>query len=285
MRSREVIRQPVFVRELEVQSIRDITPRMRRIVFSGPDLHAHECEGLTISAFSSTGFDDDVRLIFPHPRTGARPKPAHRGDGTVEWNAETKELFRAYTVRRWDAQAGEVTIDFARHTDGLAERWSSEAEVGMTLWAAGPKLCASLPTHRDWLLLAGDETALPAISRALETIAEQSAQAQSSDNSHADEGANIPVRAFIEVSSKADIQDLPQPPHVSIRWVIRGAETGEGSDLASVVLGTQWPAGSGYAWIAGEAGRIRPLRSELVNRGFAPEDVEITGYWRDPLDL
>ena len=43
-------------------------------------------------------------------------------------------------------------------------------EAGSKVLIAGPKHSAALPRDVDWLLLAGDETALPAIGRCIEML-------------------------------------------------------------------------------------------------------------------
>lgn len=66
---------PIVVRELEVLRVEDITSGMRRIIFGGSQLQAHDFGPHRIDRLHSTGFDDDVRLIFPDPATGERPRP------------------------------------------------------------------------------------------------------------------------------------------------------------------------------------------------------------------
>ena len=156
---------PISIRELEVIRSEDLTPGMRRVVLGGPGLRAHIRDGHEMPEFISDGFDDDVRIIFPDPVTGSRPYPPPGGDGRLKWNDEVNRLFRTYTVRKYDADAGEVSIDFARHGRGLAEGWAIAAAPGAKVWVAGPKRCGALPIHADHLVLVGDMTALPAIGR------------------------------------------------------------------------------------------------------------------------
>jgi NADPH-dependent ferric siderophore reductase len=75
---------------------------------------------------------------------------------------------RTYTLRRADERRQHVDIDFVAHGDkGIAAPWAARAEPGdvLTLSCAGG---AYRPDPgSDWLLLAGDESALPAICAAL----------------------------------------------------------------------------------------------------------------------
>src|SRR4051794_41955620 len=56
-------------------------------------------------------------------------------------------------------------MDFVLHGDGPAAAWAAAAEPGALLGVAGSGALGHRPAER--LLLAGDETALPAISRIL----------------------------------------------------------------------------------------------------------------------
>ena len=251
---------PIVVRELEVLRVEDITSGMRRIIFGGPQLRAHDFGPHRIDRLHSTGFDDDVRLIFPDPATGERPRPQLNEHGTVIWDATVKALFRTYTVRWFDEAAQELAIDFARHGVGLAEHWSHAAQAGDKLWVVGPKACRALPTHRDWLLLVGDETALPAIARGLEELP-----------------AGYPVHAVIEVARREHIFELRTDADATITWLVRA----EGEHFQTALETADFPPQPGYAWVAGEAGKLRAARKTLRARGFAKEDSEFTGYWRD----
>ncbi|MGV0869797.1 siderophore-interacting protein [Corynebacterium kalidii] len=270
--SRDTDIYPITMRELEVLRIEDVTPGMRRVVFGGEGLREHLRDGEQVPAIVSDGFDDDMRMIFPHPVTGERPYPVSLGDGRLDWTAEVNELFRTYTVRRWTPEAGEfgeLVVDFARHGAGLAEGWSDTASVGDRVYAAGPKNCASLPVHTDWLLLIGDETALPAIGRCLEELP-----------------AGHRVVAVVEVPERADIQhDLDglstvDGAGIDLRWVVR-AEGGDFTEtVAALAQGGALPGGTPFVWAAGEAGRLKTVRRFVKERGVPREHVQITGYWR-----
>lgn len=257
---------PISYRELYVEIVEDISPAMRRITFSGEQLQEHDRDGIFVPSLVSNGFDDDVRLIFPDPETGERPHPIAQDNGNLLWPETVKNLFRTYTVRHFDAVGGQLVIDFARHGEGLAENWSQNARIGDAIFVAGPKSCAQLPTHTDWLFLAGDETALPAIGRCLESLP-----------------TGHKAIAVIEVPTTADIQNLEISDSVQIHWAIRD----QGEDFVEKTCGlfeqpanSLLPGGEAYVWAAGEASRLKPLRRLFKACGIAPEHQEITGYWR-----
>src|ERR1700734_1739633 len=92
-------------------------------------------------------------MVFPDGTTNAGGPPTLRG--------------RDFTPRRYAPAAGTLEIDFAIHDAGPATRWAAQAKPGDTLALGGPRGSFVIPSAYDWHLLAGDETALPAISRRL----------------------------------------------------------------------------------------------------------------------
>ncbi|NEE40962.1 siderophore-interacting protein, partial [Streptomyces sp. SID7982] len=77
-------------------------------------------------------------------------------------------------------------------------------------WIAGPKMSHGHPEGVDWLLVIGDETALPAIGRWL-----------------AEMPAGTRARVFIEVGEESHRQDLPTEADATITWLTRdGAPAG-----------------------------------------------------------
>jgi NADPH-dependent ferric siderophore reductase len=127
-------------RQLEVSSVAELSPTMRRIVFHSDDLHD----------FESDSHDDHVKLFVP--------------------DADGQEHMRDYTPRSFDPVAGSLTIDFAIHEAGPATNWASEARAGDRISIGGPRGSAIVPDDFDWYLFCGDETALPAIGRRLEEL-------------------------------------------------------------------------------------------------------------------
>lgn len=265
--SRDTDIYPISLRELEVLHVEDLTPSMRRMTFGGPGLVAHRRDGEEVPPLISDGFDDDVRLILPDPRSGMRPYPRSLGDGRLDWNDEVNDLFRTYTVRAWRPESGaygELVIDFARHGAGLAEGWSALATSGDKVFIAGPKNCGSHPSHTDWLLLIGDETALPAIGRCVEEAP-----------------AGHPVVAIVEVPRRTDIQQFHSEADLDLRWIVRD-EGGDFTAEAQRLSGEResFPAGTPFVWAAGEAGRLKKIRAVVKEAAVPREHVQIIGYWR-----
>ncbi|CAM3735412.1 MULTISPECIES: siderophore-interacting protein [Tsukamurella] len=256
---------PICLREFDVLRVTDVTPGMRRIVVGGPAMDTHVRDGVELPPVRSTGFDDDVKVLLPDLHTGEFPfeVPKNTDQGRVDWTDGSFEHARTYTVREIDADAGEMSIDFVLHGTGLAATWARRAEVGSKVLIAGPKHSAALPRDVDWLLLGGDETALPAIGRCLELLP-----------------PGFKATAIIEVAEPAHRQELRTQGDVEFVWLYR-SESGGQSRMVETVQQARWRGERPYLWVAGETLTIKPLRRWAKNdKGLDKDRVEITGYWR-----
>lgn len=259
MTARRTETRPIHVREIVVSDVRDVSPGMRRVGFTGPGLRAHSYRGMPVPVFESMGFDDDVRLVFPDPVTGSRPRPEPDGRGGYAWTHEARNLGRAYTVRAWDGRAGRLVIDFARHEAGLAEDWVAHAVPGDALWMAGPRTCSEMPHAHDRLILVGDATALPAMERAVETA--------SGDHD---------VTVICAVPDGEYVPRTGVGAYAGIHWV----RMDRGEDVVAVLGRLGIDRDRTYLWGAGESGMLRRVRAAAKAAGLGREDSEFTGYWR-----
>ncbi|MEV4280940.1 siderophore-interacting protein [Actinoplanes xinjiangensis] len=243
----------------------DLTPGMRRITFTGAQLRAFtSANGFPQPAFDSTGFDDDIRLVFCYPGQAEPVLPVQKEKG-LDLPRDPRPLSRIYTVRRWDAEAGELDVDFVRHGIGVGTTWAYRANVGDRIHFFGPSASRALPHDADWLLVAGDDTAVPAIARLLEELP-----------------TGTRAQVFIEIGEDEHRQELREQPGVEVTWLVRdGAEAGTTTLLVDAVRNCGWWDGKPFAWLAGEQRSVRDARRHLVeDRGVPKEDIEFIGYWR-----
>ncbi|WP_448624914.1 siderophore-interacting protein [Geodermatophilus sp. URMC 64] len=247
-------RRPRTPRVAEVLRTSRVTPHMIRVVLGG--------EGL--AGFPAGSFTDHyVKLLFPPPgATYAVPYDVEQV--RAELPPEQWPVTRTYTVRAWDADASELTIDFVHHGDeGLAGPWAAAARPGDRIQLLGPGGAYTPSPDADWHLLAGDESALPAIGAALERLP-----------------AGARALVFAEVADATEEQDLATGDGVELVWVHRGAGA-PGEALVTAVRAAVLPEGTGHLFVHGEAGAVRELRRHLrTGRGLAPEFTSISGYWR-----
>ena len=242
--------RPVDV--LTVTSVDDVTPSVRRIVLSG-----------TPAAAAAAG--PTISLLVPRVGDPAPRWPRVQRDGRIVWpDGPHGVSLRSYTARRQDAERGEVEIDFVLHGDGPAAAWAGAAVPGTTVAVAGGGPLGDRPA--GWLLLAGDETALPAITRIL-------AAAPPSTRGV----------ALVEVADAAEEQPLPAPEGVAVRWLHRdGAPPGEGTLLPDAVAALERPDGEDlFAWVGAESAAVRAVRADLRGRwGLGRAQHHAIGYWR-----
>ncbi|MEP7452576.1 siderophore-interacting protein [Phyllobacterium sp. SB3] len=238
---------------LEVQAVRHLTPLMLRVTLAGDDL-----EG-----FISPGYGDHIKLFFSP--LGEEPVlPTLGPDGVTFPEGRPRPEMRDYTPRKYHAATNTLDVDFVLHGDGPASSWAAQAAVGQKLVIGGPRGSMIVPDAFDWYLLAGDETALPAIGRRLEELP-----------------ASSKVTAVIEVAGKEEEQTFDTKANVEIIWVHRnGLEPGNNDLLLRKIESLSLPEGDCYAFIASESGVSKAIREHLVDkRGLNNEWIKASGYW------
>ncbi|MFI7587724.1 siderophore-interacting protein [Spongisporangium articulatum] len=220
---------------LTVTSTEDVTPGLRRVWFRSDDL----------SAFAGSEHTDRyVKLMFP---VADQDRP----------------VVRTYTALFPNVAAGTLAIDFVVHGDqGTAGPWAARAQPGDTLLANGPGGAYSPDPAADWHLLAGDESALPAITAALAVLSPTAV-----------------ARVVVLVDDAAHEPALDDRPD-DAKVVFLHRESGD--DLVEAVRALDWLPGRVQAFVHGEAQAvmhgIRPYL--LKERGLPRADVSISGYWR-----
>lgn len=247
-------RQKPTVHHARVLRTEHLTPHMVRVVLGG----------VGPAEFAAGEFSDHyIKLLFPVPGV-EYPEPFDIARIRAEFPRNRWPRTRTYTVRAWDARTGELTVDFVVHGDeGLAGPWAAAARPGDEIRFLGPGGAYVPEAGADWHLLAGDESALPAIAASLGRMP-----------------AGAPVHAFIEVADAGERQDLPAPEGARIHWLYRG-DAPVGRELVAAVRALEFPAGQIQAFVHGEAGFVKELRRLLrVEREIPREALSISGYWR-----
>lgn len=238
------VRHEIKRRLLTVARKQQLTPAMVRIVLTGDEL----------AGFTSLGFDDHVKLFFP---TGT---PAAAGE-------EPADAARDFTPRRFDAQAGELWIDFFVHETGPATNWATQAREGDTLVVGGPKGSAMLAIEGvDLHLFIGDETAIPAIARRLEELP---AHTRALVVAEVDPGTSWPA---FETAAQCEVI-----------WVHRSAAGADspGADLIERLRSVQIPAERCFVWVALESQAARTIRRYMCDeRGVPKAWIKASAYWQ-----
>lgn len=236
-------------RELRLIESRLLTPRLRRLTFAGADLGRFaDRENL------------HVRLYLPPPGVTQPEWPRPGPDGRTVWpDAARRPDMRYYTIRR--AEAERVEIDFVLHeAPGPGARFALEAEPGAICGIAGP-LGRTAP-HAAWTVLAGDETALPAIARMLEAMP-----------------ADAQGIVLLEAQDSDPLYPLRSLEGMPVRWFERAPDAE--SPLVAGVRSLDFSAADDvFVWAGCESTVARSLRRTLRGeRGLSREKHLVVGYW------
>nr|WP_296065804.1 siderophore-interacting protein [uncultured Actinoplanes sp.] len=237
-----------------VTRVEQITPHMVRLIVGGEALRRFDC---------GTYSDHYIKLLFPVPGVDY-PEPFDMARIRETMPREAWPVTRTYTVRRWLPEVPELWVDFVVHGDeGLAGPWAAAAQPGDPFRFTGPGGDYTPDPDARWHLLAGDESALPAIATALEAMP-----------------AGATVKAYVEVPGPAEEQKLESPADAEITWLHRG-DRRVGERLIEAVRGLTFPEGPMHAFVHGEANFVKNLRGFLRNDLGVPRDrLSISGYWR-----
>ena len=246
-------RRPRRLHSAQVIRTERLTPHMQRVVLGGADLTDFAADTCT---------DHYVKLLFPPTEGVTYPEPFDLERIREELPRDQWPVTRTYTVRHWDPEHRELTLDFVIHGDeGRAGPWAINARPGDVVRFLGPGGAYAPDPAADWHLLAGDESALPAIARALESLP-----------------AGATAYAFVEVAGPEEEQKIDSD--VEVVWLHRG-DRPIGEALVEAVRALEVPEGRVHAFVHGEAGFVKELRRLLrVERAIPREDLSISGYWR-----
>jgi NADPH-dependent ferric siderophore reductase len=280
---------PLILDEVEVARVERVSPSYVRVELAGPELAECGVDGPL--------FDQRIKLVFPE-----------RGDA-----------MRTYTIRDLVGSGADTRLvvdivvhDPAEHS-GPGNDWALRARVGDRVGVIAPRRGHAFggiewdPAAATRLLLAGEETAVPAIRGILRDLP-----------------ADAVGAAFVEVPTAGDLQrDVVAPDGVELTWLPRG-EAPRGASLHAAVVA--WLTGTAeqapqvaddeidpdlwetpvysssgeqvaartdvsvsgspyaglYAWIAGESKVVTGLRRRLVHDlGVDRGQVAFMGYWRE----
>jgi NADPH-dependent ferric siderophore reductase len=304
--------RPLLICATEVVHAERLSPSFTRVHLAAPEL-----ADLGVGPRS---FDQRIKLVFPDHVDGPLPVLGDGEDWYAAWLAlpqPERGHMRTYTVRDVVGSGVDtrLVVDLVVHgVDGHGEagpgsRWAAAARPGSRVVLVGPRRgmpyggIEFAPPAGAELLLAGDETAVPAV---LATLAQLEPTAR---------GA-----AFLEVPLAADVQSAVHPEGVRVTWLPReGAAHGallhaavlehlgagsapvvpdvpegevdpelwetpthssSGEELEPVVHTVGDELADVYAWIAGESRVVTGLRRALVrDLGLDRRRVAFMGYW------
>lgn len=240
-------REPPAFRAVTVAGVTWINPRMVRVTLAGPAL-----EGFAVPEPAAS-----VRLLLPSPGSGGElVVPAWNGNEFLMADG-ARPVLRTFTPRRFDPDALELDVEIVVHGGGAASTWAAAAAVGAPVALSGPGRGYTIDPAAPSFLLAGDETALPAISQLLEAL------------------PPVPVQVHVEI---ADPTAAELPPDAEAHVLPEGAPQGDA--LVAAVVGADVDPDT-QVWVAGEAAAVQRIRKYLFQeRGLPRSQTSIRGYWK-----
>ncbi|WP_449277467.1 siderophore-interacting protein [Leucobacter sp. GX24907] len=297
----------ILARVAVIETVR-LSPAFTRIIFGGRDLAE---VGIGADGRDPV-YDQRIKLVFPAASGELPPLERDARDWYADWKAlpdDVRGAMRTYSIRDLVGQGNgtRVVVDFVLHSEsgvsGPASAWAATAQPGDEVYLLAPRAGhrgggiefapPGLSDAGPELLLVGDETAAPAITRIL-----------------LDLPTHARGRAFIEVPQHEDILEIGASCGVEVSWLAR-AGAAHGTRLIPAVLDAlgggagvlgrdevadpdepmlwETPGATSdtaelvgrYAWIAGESGVVTTLRRQLVGElGFDRSEVAFMGYWR-----
>lgn len=296
---------PMVLTEVTVASVERLSPSFGRLCLAA--------DALADIGVDGPWWDQRFKLVVPSD-TGRLTSVADADESWLTtWldrPVEERGHMRTYTVRDVVGTGADtrVVLDVVLHpgAPGPGGLWAARAQVGDRAVVLLPRRGVPFGgiefgwSAGDDVLLAGDESAVPAVCAILEQLPPDARGA-----------------AFLEVPLAEDIQAVRRPPGVEVTWLPRatrphGAALHEavvqhlGSDAVLEIapddvdpdlwetptwsssgepIADHGRAQGAYAhlnaWIAGESAMVTGLRRHLVrDLGIDRRQVAFMGYWR-----
>jgi NADPH-dependent ferric siderophore reductase len=198
-----------------------------------------------------------VRLLLP--TNGDLEIPVWRGNEFLLSDGR-RPVIRTFTPRRFDAQALELYLDVVLHGSGIASTWAQTTREGDEVAVSGPGRGYTIDPDATAFLLAGDETAIPAICQLLEHL------------------PLVPIVVHIAVRHADARVDLHRD--VDVTWHVASEDGTQDDPLVEAIRTSDLVPGV-RIWAAGEAAAVQRVRKYLfTERGFPRSDAHVRGYWK-----
>lgn len=246
------IRRPLAIRHLTVSAVTRIAPTMARVTLVGDEL----------AGFEAPGPADHVKAFFPGP-DGVLAVPTITDDGLRQ--PETGPVHaRDYTPLEFrpDGDSGpELDIDFVLHgDDGPASLWASNAKPGDPFVFGGPRGSVMPPEGAEQVIVAVDETGLPAARRFFQFFL-----------------PDVPVIGLFSLADAELRTYLDDIDGGERHWFTGGNRSAELEEKFRTLKVTDRT----FLFLAGEAGAIVPLRRYMRRElGLPREQFDASGYWK-----
>ena len=225
---------------------------MVRVTLTGPEL-----DGMAQHDPAAS-----VRLLLPSAGGRELVMPAWNGNEFRLPDGQ-RPTIRTFTPRRLDLGARELDVDVVAHGRGAASGWAQGAAPGDPAAVSGPGRGYAVDPDAPGYLLAGDETAIPAMTQLLEALP-----------------AGMPVQVHIEIAAPDGVTAMDDRPGATVVWHELTSGGVPGDALVAAVCATDIAPGT-KVWVAGEAAAVQRVRRNLFEqRGLPRSQASVRGYWK-----
>lgn len=211
--------------------------------------------------FVAPGAGDHVRVLVGSPDGGAVPA------------ADQGAPFRTETVVAHDVDEGWIDLDILEHAGrGVIGPWAARAPLGSPALVAGPKGSVVMTGRPAQWILAGDDSAVPALRRYLALL-----------QGHGEGMLVLETDADLTPSDLAALELEGLDAHgVVAASIHRSAPDAPGAALVAALEALPVPAdpAARFVFACGEQSIVAPVRALLGVWGIDAERAVVKGYWR-----
>jgi NADPH-dependent ferric siderophore reductase len=245
-------REPPAFRRVAVRRVERLTPRMVRVTFA-----AGELAGLVVEQPAAS-----VRVLLPSRRRDDLVVPQWNGNEFLLPDGR-RPAIRTFTPWRVDQDELELDVGIVVHGGGVASEWAQSARPGDPAAVSGPGRGYAVDSEAPAFLVAGDETAIPAVTQVLDALPAEAA-----------------VQVRVEIPHVEARLELPERPGADVEWCVRDAGGSPGEALGAAVRDADLAAET-RVWVAGEAAAVQRIRRYLFDeRGIPRAQAAVRGYWK-----
>ena len=186
---------------------------------------------------------------------------------TPTWNGNefllasgARPVIRTLTPLRFAASGDSLDVEIVLHGGGALSDWVTSASVGDQVALSGPGRGYEIAPSAALYVLAGDETAVPAMGQLADEL----------------QRLAVPFTAHVELSPGSGGALGP----VGAQSHSRSDDEPPGEALVRAVVGAEIPDGA-RVWAAGEAAAVQRIRRHLFEeRGLTRSQATVRGYWK-----
>lgn len=244
-------REPPPFRRVRVARIEARTPRLRRITLTGDELDGFEVGSPAAS----------IRLL-PPTQGGELVLPTWNGNEFL-FDDGSRPPIRTLTPLRFAPDTRALDVEVVLHGEGPLSSWAASAAPGDAAAVSGTGRGYEVDPNGRAFVLAGDESALPAITTVIPALPDAAT-----------------VTVLVEIDHADARVALPGHPALHERWVERSSGRAPGDALVEAVTALDVDRDT-YVWAAGEAAAMQRIRRHLFETvGLPRHRAVVRGYWK-----